>query len=963
MLFWLLVLGLLIYLLVRGKGSSSPSGSVEYQLEERNKEWVTFIASYMKVADSKAQKALITTMLADIKKQGLVTDESTPALQEQINPPQLEESPATAHSAVTYEQPPTVEYKAPQVELDNASLLLYFGAFLFVASVGLFISFGGASGAIRTLAVLVVMFTMYGSGIWLFRNKPKLQQAGLAFGGIGMTIAPLTGVAAYNYLFSQSNAAVLWGVTSLLCLVMYVHALIVFRRPLISYILIFTFVSLFESSVSIINAPVYYFGWMMAFMGIILAAVTRIKGFWPEMQESSTNSSQLFLPLAVLASFVIMPTYGAGQLGVSLLFATLFYGLEMLNTEGTRKQNNATVTQLSAIASVVTLSYAYNQSWKTVALSLLVANAIQALIVIRMSAEDTLARNFASILLLVATMGVVVGLVSPGILVASLATLVTIGLLVWRRQKRVDGYVLGTLAWMALPLVIGQVLLSTHLKPVPQTALLTAALLIQLSVYVWYKSKESAIWISCAQQLYLISAVVVLFAGFFTTSLMCAVVSLIVAVTMIGLAEHEQDSDWSIAAGLAVCVPVLLAFGKPSGLYDLSVLVALLFNIGFSLRYRKEANRWISTLLWLLVPLALGGGAIVKEWSNLTYAWAYVAVTICLVFSRAVARGNVFLSKHVPMASFAKSASMSYVFGYTLAACIAIASSFSVPNSQLHSTIILSIMTILAFLLGRNIEKEPKILFMLPLLLQSILFNMLRPTIGSDILNLYLIFSTLLALCSYFVWDFLDTSKPSINDESLQIKQASLLMVFIAPAATMVTGVLLLPMPLGLFVAGCLVYYHQRNTTQSNREFSAGIVVASVLWLMYYLGIREVQAYTHVIAAMFAGYAYWRVTRGEDKEADQYLMWMLLTATVPLALQALNGLSGGLYGWWLLLEQIGFMLLGMSIRKPAVTKWGLYVALAAVLYQLRNLGWAALTILAIFLIGMAMYRLQKHDDK
>lgn len=43
--------------------------------------------------------------------------------------------------------------------------------------------------------------------------------------------------------------------------------------------------------------------------------------------------------------------------------------------------------------------------------------------------------------------------------------------------------------------------------------------------------------------------------------------------------------------------------------------------------------------------------------------------------------------------------------------------------------------------------------------------------------------------------------------------------------------------------------------------------------------------------------------------------------------------------------------------------WGLYVAVASVLYQLRNLGWAALTVLAMFIIGIAMYQLQKNSDQ
>ncbi len=90
---------------------------------------------------------------------------------------------------------------------------------------------------------------------------------------------------------------------------------------------------------------------------------------------------------------------------------------------------------------------------------------------------------------------------------------------------------------------------------------------------------------------------------------------------------------------------------------------------------------------------------------------------------------------------------------------------------------------------------------------------------------------------------------------------------------------------------------------------------------------------------------------------------MLVSATIPLALQVIAGNAGGLYGWWFLGEQIAIMLLGMTIRKRFVTRWGMYVAVGAVLYQLRSLAWLSLTLLALFLISLAVYQLQKSDDK
>jgi hypothetical protein len=53
----------------------------------------------------------------------------------------------------------------------------------------------------------------------------------------------------------------------------------------------------------------------------------------------------------------------------------------------------------------------------------------------------------------------------------------------------------------------------------------------------------------------------------------------------------------------------------------------------------------------------------------------------------------------------------------------------------------------------------------------------------------------------------------------------------------------------------------------------------------------------------------------------------------------------------------------MSIERRFVVRWGLYVAVGAVLYQLRGLGYAALAFLALFLIGLAVYKLQKYNDQ
>jgi hypothetical protein len=251
-------------------------------------------------------------------------------------------------------------------------------------------------------------------------------------------------------------------------------------------------------------------------------------------------------------------------------------------------------------------------------------------------------------------------------------------------------------------------------------------------------------------------------------------------------------------------------------------------------------------------------------------------------------------------------------------------------------------------------------LVLIPLLLQAMLWSAIRPELATSSIIIYLILSSMLAALTYAA--AVMRAKPtSLAVQTIQT--SGLIAVFITPLTFFVINQTLWPMPLGLLVAGCIVYYHVRMIKQSYRELAGGLILASVWWLMWFYGVTAAQAYSHALVALLAVYAYWRHQRSEETICDQYLGAMLTAATIPLVIQALGGQAGGLYGWWLLLEEIGFMIIGMAIGKRFLTRWGLYIAVAAVLYQLRNLGWAALTVLALFLIGLAVAKILKYQEK
>lgn len=954
-MFWLVVLliiGGLIWASNSNKKTQTPSDT-EYQLRARNQEWANFIAAYAAVAKTKAEKQLVQRMLADIAAQNL----SDPSLVTSFGQKGL-----IASAAQVVVEPEVLTAKPKlAVELDNTSLLLYFGAFLFVASVGLFIAFGGASGGLRTFAVLLVTAVMYGSGIWLFRHRPRLEQAALAFAGIGIVIAPLVGAAAYQYLFNKSHAPVVWLITSVLCMALYLHAMLVLRKPLINYVLIFTFLSLFESGVSVASAPVYYFGWGLAFVGIILQLIARSKNYLPELQESSRQSATVLLPVSLLAAIVLVPSQGALQLGVSLLLAAAFYGLETLNSKGSEQQSNAIAAQVTVIAGAATISYGITQNWLWVCGVVLTVNTLQAFALMAAKASR-LWQNFASVLMLSSLAAVALALGHPAGLLAATALATVDAAIVWACQRRAEAYGLASIAWMALPYLYGQVLSTPRVSNTLQVALGLGALVLLLLTYLGQLAKSSKVegWHDFARASYVIGAVSVLITSAFAGPVFCLVVGCSIALTMVILAEAEHNPDWAEGAALFLLVPLARSWDDKAA-FLIATLVALGAFIVLSLRYRRELLRWGSTTVWLLLPLALGRGSIGSAWTPAEYAWAYMVAMLGLLFSRAVARGVLFVSGKVPLTSFARSASLSYVVGYVFAAALAVILSLFSGSSHLHTSLILAVLIVVSWLVSVFIEKRSDTLALLPVLAQALLLSLVRPHADGQHVTLYLLASIVLAAVSYWIALLMADENPH-HPQLRDSARAALLMAFIAPGSVVFIGQSMWPMALGLLVAGCIVSYEVRANSQSDREWAGAIISGAIMWFLYVFGVHQLQAYVHVIIATLGLYAYWRAVRHQTEQSDNYLWAMLLVATIPLALQATSSQAGGVYGWWLLLEQVIIMLLGMAIRKRFVTMWGLYVSVGAVLYQLRNLGYAALALLALFLIGLAVYQLQKRTD-
>ncbi len=979
-MFWLFLLAVILIVVFSSMSGKQKQKEINQQLAARNEQWAEFVMSYAIVAKTAKERALLQRMLDDIAAQNLAASRQLPA------PPNSETNnvehtseddqasikdetpylPTAKATSLQTTQPTTASattsYSLPEVQMDNASVLLYFGAFLFVASVGLFIAFGGANGSIRTLLVLLLAAVFYCAGIWVYRTKPKLKQAGVAFVSIGIVIAPLVGAAAYLYIFDKANGPIIWLLTSVFCLALYLHALRVLRSPIIGYLLIFTFLSLFESGVSIIDVPVYYYGWALATVGILLQLANRYIKLWPELKEPTAFTAQVFLPLAVISSIIMAGQNGVTQVGISFLFAVAFYGLSLLDGPAEEQEINAGLSQLSANAAVGTLTYGFTNSIKSVSIGLIAFAVLQAIIVLLAKKDSLLMGNFASITMVTAIAAIGAAINFHNVLLITAGATSLISFAIYLKQQRGDAYGLGSLALISLPYIYGQLVATPKMNGVSQASfgmVVLAGLLLTYALHVRKVVDKSII--EFAQGSFVAAAAVVMVGSLFANSITALACAIGISLMFVVIAEIDKAYIWADASSVLLLFAMARAWPDKHD-FLIATTSSLIVLIILALRYRRELLRWAGTIVWLFLPIAMGQAALWGSWGPDAYGWAYLVATVGLVIARAIARGVIFFSSKIPVLAYARNQSLSYVIGYSVAAPVAVICSLNSSNSRTETTIILGALIIISWTLSKFVEKRIDIMAIVPILAQLALLSLIRPQVGGTKLTVWVLCSSALAVASYLVSVYAEKSNSNEHDIIYSV-ESSILAAFIAPAAYFFSEDNIWPIALSVLIAGLLCMHFTLDKRQSDREWSGGIIALSIMLLMQSLGVKELQAYVHVVVATFAIYAYWRATRGETQESDNYIWATLITATLPLTLQALRGQSGGVYGWWLLIEQVAIMLIGMALGKGFVARWGLFVATAAVLYQLRNLGYLALGVLALVLIGIAVYSLQKHNDK
>ncbi|MBW4061095.1 hypothetical protein HJC99_00785 [Candidatus Saccharibacteria bacterium] len=211
--------------------------------------------------------------------------------------------------------------------MDNINLLLYLGAFLLVVSAGIFVAynFSTLSGEAKTIILGLFAAIFYVGGLALYKFLPKLRPAGTTFVAIGLIVAPLVGLAAYNYGLAREGGGVLWFGVSVICLALHYLAYRITRQTYLAYLMAATTLSLFESIVAVTKLPIYWYSWIMAVVAIGFTVVARYRGKAADDLQTLRISADIFMLVALLLSLIFSVNHGYSQLGLSLALAGLFY--------------------------------------------------------------------------------------------------------------------------------------------------------------------------------------------------------------------------------------------------------------------------------------------------------------------------------------------------------------------------------------------------------------------------------------------------------------------------------------------------------------------------------------------------------------------------------------------------------------------------------------------------------------
>ncbi|OQA04005.1 MAG: hypothetical protein BWY68_00560 [bacterium ADurb.Bin400] len=343
--------------------------------------------------------------------------------------------------------------------LENINVLLYLGSFLVVIAASIFIGYNyeSLSGLAKTVLLGLFALIFYVSGITLFIKIPKLKPAGLTYTVIGQILIPLVGLAAYRYILNEQDGNTIWFLTSVLTLLFYTLSLTIVRKTYLAYMVSFAALSLFNSAISLFEAPIYYLAWGMAIFPLIWMAVSRIKDLDGTSAGAFRTSSNLILPLSLVFSLLLGAEFGWWQIGVNLIIGSLYYCLvgSLSTDKGSQELNHV----ISAVIFPLGLILVLTDKGVSLGWELVIMNAV-AVVYLLLSeyllkrSDNTRAKSIALLGGTISALSTFLACSNSSLLAISIIMAFAINGWAYYRGREIFNYTLSLFALMILPYIV-----------------------------------------------------------------------------------------------------------------------------------------------------------------------------------------------------------------------------------------------------------------------------------------------------------------------------------------------------------------------------------------------------------------------------------------------------------------------------------------------------------------------------
>jgi len=283
--------------------------------------------------------------------------------------PSLHQSQAAATTASPAYRVEEAEYETPWRKLqvlDGAVILLYLGAFFVLASIGLYVGLG-AGTTIKALLVTLLTIIFYTGGMALFTHSKRLKPAGMAFVAIGMATLPMAGAAVYYYGLNKTNGGMVWSTTSVIAILLYAHAMYRLRSTFVSYMVVFSSLSVALSSITVLGLAPYYFIQAMGFAGVLFVVISRLLNQTDYgIREAYERSAMFLVPFSVGMSVLFVARVGWLQLSLSLFVGAGYYAYVWLSS-AVYRVTYSSLAQVIGVAAILTGLYGISEDAKVVA--------------------------------------------------------------------------------------------------------------------------------------------------------------------------------------------------------------------------------------------------------------------------------------------------------------------------------------------------------------------------------------------------------------------------------------------------------------------------------------------------------------------------------------------------------------------------------------------------------------------